>query len=582
MLSFLRAWPRDLVAWVSRWNAVQRTVGLACLIIAALEVWRPCFFLTDDNLSYWLPILTGIGRRTWNGQSIAVEPFLYGGNYNLLREPNALFDWNPLTFVLSPLANTRFYFLMPDCIAIFHLLMGAISFSFLLVSLRRWHDLPLSTNRLVFLSLSFVFSQYALTVGASWVPFLANQSALPLLLLALLHPKRSKGLAFGVVGFLYTLSMGHLSPFLFTLLFFAVFALLWASSTRRIEPVLRFGVALMVACALFSPLLFQAAQGFHSTARDTQMSVVESISLSVHPTTLLASFFGGFIGVLVCARAGVQEITLFPVYASCAGAWSALSTWKARTKAARQLAEPGASDALRGAVALQDAALTMILVTALFIMRPFWLGQALHALPLYRSLRWPFREIFVLLFWAHLWLALRPVQMGRRATWMLGATGVAVFLVSLIGTEIWSFAPMRADRNLVMSGQAQSYWTRIAKRLGPHDQLIAIVDRVVEPTRFDSMPFSLVGAYNYPALFQVHSRSGYSVTGINSAGLDGRKPNHWSGTFSRRDGEALLAKYPHIKALELVSLRPLRIDFREGGRRQHLVLPPVNATFPAR
>lgn len=582
MFSSLLTWRHSLVAWFSRWNAVQRAVGFACLIIVALEVWRPCFFLTDDNLSYWLPILVGIGRRTWSGQSLAVEPFLYGGNYNLLRDPNNLFDWSPLTFALSPLANTRYYFLIPDCITIFHLLASTVSFSFLLVSLRRWYDLPLPTNRLVFLTLSFVFSQYALIVGAAWTPYLANQSALPLLLLALLHPQRSKGLAFGIAGFLYTLSMGHLSPFLFTLLFFAVFALLWARSTRRVEPVLRFGVALMVAGALFSPLLFQAAQGFHSTTRDTQMSVIDSISLSVHPTALLASFFGGFAGVLICARVGLQEITAFPVYASCVGAWSALSTWKARTKAATQLAEPGASDALRSAVALQDAAVAMIFVTALFIMRPFWMGQVLHALPLYRSLRWPFREIFVLLFWAHLWLALRPVQMGQRATRMLNATGVAVFLASLVGTKIWSFGTMRADRNLVMSGQAQRYWARIAKRLGPHDQLISIVDRVVGPKRFDEMPFSLVGAYNYPALFQVHSLSGYSALGIYNITIDGRKPNHWSGTFSRRDGEALLAKHPRIKALELVSLHPLCIDFREGTRREHLVLPPIDTNSPAR
>ena len=573
----------QLFGWVSRLGAVQRTFVGACWLLVALELWRPCFFLTDDNLSGWLPVLVGIGHRVWSGGSLAAEPHLFGGSFNLLHDPNGLFYWNPLTFLLSPLANTRFYFLLADATAIVHILVGATAFSYLLVCVRRWYDLTLSSNRIVFLSLSFIFSQYSLTVGASWVTFLANQAALPLLLLGMLHPRRSTGFALGTVGFLYTLSMGHLSPFLFTLVFFGVFAFLWGRAQRSFEPVLRFGAALLVAGLLFSPLLFQAARGFGATSRSAAMPLSETTHGSIAPATLVASFFGGSFGALLCAAASLQKLSNFEVYASCAGGLSTFSTWRARSKAARQLADARtATPALKTSVALQDIAVAMMLLVALFVMRPLWLAQLLHALPLLRSLRWPFREIFVLLFWVHLWLALRPTHTSPRVSFALNCVGVAAFVMSLATATIWSFAPMRVDRNLVMSGQAQSYWQKLAPRFGPKDQFIAIVDSPLSPDRFDIMPFSLLGAYNYPALFGVQSASGYTVKGMANIQLDGRVPNHWSGTFSRADGNALLAKYPHLKALELVSLEPVRIDFRQGQRREHLSLPPLNSRFPAR
>lgn len=572
-----------LFIWFSRLGAVQRTFVGACLLISALELWRPCFFLTDDNLSYWLPIVVALARRGWSGQSLVIEPHLFGGRLNLLHDPNSLFNWNPFTLLFSPLANSRYFYCIVDAMASVHLLVGASAFAFLLVCLRRWYDLPLSTNRIVFLSLSFTFSQYSLTVGASWVHFLANQAALPLLLLAMLHPQRSKGLALGAAGFLYTLSMGHLSPFLFTLLFFGVFALGWARAQRSFEPVLRFGAAFIIAVALFSPLLYQVAQGFGSSSRSEGLSVSQTMWASVQPLTLLASFFGGNFGALICIIASLQDSTGFQVYASCAGGFSAFSTWGARKKVALSLANSrGATSALKTSLALQDAAVGMMLLVALFVMRPLWLEQILHALPLFRSLRWPFREIFVLLFWVHLWLALRPIQTTPRATFALNCLGVSVWAMSLGTVTVWSFSPMRVDRNLVMSGGARAYWQHLAARFGPQDQFIVIADPKDSRREFKLMPFSLLGAYNYPALFGVRCASGYTVMGLADLELGGRRPNHRSGTFSRADGAALLARYPHLKALELVSLQPLRIDFRDGQKREHLVLPPLDGNWPNR
>src|ERR1700749_1373060 len=86
---------------------------LSTLLFLLLEIKRPCFFLTDDNLCVGLPFFTELGRHLKSGHSPFVSDYLYGGHYNLLRDCS-FFTWHPLNFAVSLLADTPFRFWMLD------------------------------------------------------------------------------------------------------------------------------------------------------------------------------------------------------------------------------------------------------------------------------------------------------------------------------------------------------------------------------------------------------------------------------------------------------------------------------------
>src|ERR1700733_14251561 len=86
----------------------------ACAIIfLLLEWWRPYFFLTDDNLSLGFPVFMEIGRHLKGGQSPFVSDYLFGGHYNLLRDPCFLI-WHPINMAATLLADTRAQFCMME------------------------------------------------------------------------------------------------------------------------------------------------------------------------------------------------------------------------------------------------------------------------------------------------------------------------------------------------------------------------------------------------------------------------------------------------------------------------------------
>src|ERR1700729_183091 len=90
----------------SAWLAVLgKNLGAVVVVLALLEIWRPCYFLTDDNLDSCLPLLTGIGRRMLQGESPFYSDYTFGGNYDLLRDPMT-FAWHPFYFLAALVANS--------------------------------------------------------------------------------------------------------------------------------------------------------------------------------------------------------------------------------------------------------------------------------------------------------------------------------------------------------------------------------------------------------------------------------------------------------------------------------------------
>ena len=65
-----------------------------------LEIWRPLYFLTDDNLGGGFPLLTGIGQHLLHGQSPFRADYIFGGDYNLSRDCTN-FVWHPFFLAAS-------------------------------------------------------------------------------------------------------------------------------------------------------------------------------------------------------------------------------------------------------------------------------------------------------------------------------------------------------------------------------------------------------------------------------------------------------------------------------------------------
>ena len=115
---------------------LQRHLALFALGFLLLEIWRPFYFLTDDNLSAGFPVLTEIGRHLKAGKSPFVGDYLFGGHYNLLRDIGTI-DWHPFYLASSLLADTGARFWIMDLIAFLFLLVATVGFTLLAYRLRR-------------------------------------------------------------------------------------------------------------------------------------------------------------------------------------------------------------------------------------------------------------------------------------------------------------------------------------------------------------------------------------------------------------------------------------------------------------
>ncbi len=149
-----------------------RTLALSAVIFALLEVWRPYFFLTDDNLDGGFPVFTEIGRNLLAGHSPFVSHHLFGGHYNLLRDPT-FFLWHPVYLLASLLVATPLHLAIVDADAFFMLMLATAGFVTLAHFLRREMPLAISDNWISFYALSYTYTMIALTTARVGPPFCA-------------------------------------------------------------------------------------------------------------------------------------------------------------------------------------------------------------------------------------------------------------------------------------------------------------------------------------------------------------------------------------------------------------------------
>jgi len=527
------------------------TLGLCAFIFSALELWRPCFFFTDDNLAYWFPLYTEMGRRMKAGQSPFVSDYLFGGGYNYLRDLNVL-RWHPFMIGPSFLADSSMQFWMIDISAFFFLMLATAGFVLLACRLRDELSLKIPGIYIVFYTLSFVFSSYALRVGSSWIDFLGIESSLPWLALGILERRLLRSLLLITVVTLHEL-LSSFAPMVVTsalcLTLLAVAVGFWR---RSFQPIFSWLAGTTLAVMILSPLLLLVMDGFAHTVRLLGLPLRELYIFSVRPDVFAFSFFLGNWSDLVTYWLGDVHLKTqtFPFVGSILACAAAGCTIPALVIGPWRF--------------LDKACIAIILIIALFVMRPHGLAVAMHHLPFFRSMRWPFRESLQLLFFIHVLLVLRFPARLPRAQAAISLISLALFLLPLPFIRVPTLNHLAFDRRLLFSGQAQEYWASVKPLLKPSDEIVVAMDWSYWNTNAADIPYTLLGAANFPEYFRVRSASAYAPTApVDQLPLK-TIPSFWFGAFSEDQMAAVLAEKPDLKVLRILSTHPLKITLSEG------------------
>ena len=536
------------------------TVGACLFIFVLLELWRPCYFLTDDNLSGGFPVFTEMGRAMKAGHSPFVSHYLFGGNYNFWRDLDAV-QWHPFILLPALLADTPARFWIIDIAALLFLLLTTTGFTVLAYSLREELSLKIPDAYLVFYTLSFVFSSYVLSIGASWLNFLGNQSALPWLALGILDRRVLRGTLLILVFTVHELLVAYPASTIASglcLTFFALGVNRWRGS---MQPLFCWGAGNLLALLLLSPLLLAVLDGFMHSVRIGGFTLDKMSELSIPAPTFAFSFLVGNWSEPLAIWAGDRALqTLsFPYTSSllaCAAAWCLLpalfgrSPWRP----------------------LEKICLTLAGTLVVFIIRPEWLSWIMHNILFFRSMRWPFREGMQFLFFIHLFLLLRFPDRIPRWQPAVAFFSLAVFLLPLPFIRVPTLNPLVLDRQLLFSGDAERFWARVKSQLKPGDEIATVIDSSYWNAHYEDIPYTLLGTANFPAFFKVRSVSGYSPTAPMDQLPLKTIPIFWFGAFRQDQLGKILRERPDLILFRVESTHPLKITMSAGAG------PPLDLT----
>ena len=553
-------------AWFGQ-HPLAVTILLAFVGALGLQLWRPCFFLTGDTLSAWLPVAVEAYRRVWEGHSPFYDPYLFGG-IDLRQDLGSFILINPWALLVSPLAKTPYYFLIPDVVGTCSLVTIAGAFGWSALRLRRQFDLPIRPAMIVALSLSYAFTPFNFLIGASWIGFISAAAAYPVILAGACERDWRKALPIQTAAVAYALIGGHLHPFMMMGLFMTPVIAGICLTQRRWQPLAVWAAAGAIPLLLSLPLLWPAMAGFQHTDRASGGLPAEAASLfNVSAPHLAASFFLGSASNVFLP--GIHIDHADPLY-NLAIAFALVN-----------LPLVALLGVKRRWTALELCLALPLAASVVCIVRPGWLAWVFAHLPLLHSLRWPYREIAVLHFFTHalFLLAFRPPtgEGARRFFLASGAVGTTIYLLVFLclAPTLWLFKP---DRQLIMSGEADRYWNSLkAAGFGAEDSRYAIeAPWYALLPQLERVPCSLLGTFNYAALFRIHNVSGFSVTPPPSAAWlqrdCGAVPYFWGGIFSPNGLDHILKAHPEIERIELNSAVPAATWTVTVGAASHAFL----------
>jgi hypothetical protein len=392
---------------------LRRNLLVSALVFLVLELWRPCFFLTDDNLDGGYPFFMELGRHLLHGQSPFYSEHLFGGHYDLLSDAG-YFIWHPLYLLVSLLAGTPLHALIIDVDACVLFMLATAGFVCLADHLRREEGVRITDGWIMFFTLSFVYSLIALATAASWMTFACNQSALPWLALGILQRTWWRGLGLITLFAVHQLLGGHFEPTISTSLFFSFFALGVSLVRRSPRPLLCWLGGNFIAGLLLLPLLLPALHGFSASQRAGGVPLDDMQAYNIALTDFPTSLFAGMALWMLYPGVTPAHGTYILAFGSSAAIWCLVPAMAGR-------------DWRR----LDLLVLVMVLGVAFLVWRPTWVTLIMSHLPLLRSMRWPFRELLQLQFFIHFFLLLRRPGYAPLTRWRIALGGTAVYVLPL-------------------------------------------------------------------------------------------------------------------------------------------------------
>jgi len=534
----------------------------SALIFALLEVWRPCFFLTDDNLDGGLPVLTEMGRHLLHGQSPFFSAYLFGGDYNLLRDAT-FFLWHPVYLLASLLGGTPYYYLIIDVCAFAFMMLATAGFTNLAWYLRREVPLRISDGWIMFYALSFTYSVFALAIGASWLNFLANQSALPWLALGILQKRWRAGIGLVALFSLHQILGGHPLPMISNTLFLSLFAIGVSVWRRSILPVSCWAAGSAIAVIVALPLLAPMLGGFFSTDRAGGVPLEDMQTDSIPGALFPSSYFAGMALWLVAPPEHVH-ITYTLAFTTCAAAWCLIPVLLSRAK-------------WNG---LEIVTLALIAFMVLMVCRPLWIAEIMIRLPVLRSMRWPFRELLQFLFFLHLFLLVRPPGLPERFRLLTACFSTLLMVVPMV---LYLIPPtlnaMPITRHELFSGAFDRYWDQVRPLLKPTDRVAVLTTYDIYVDDHYERPNGLLATYNLSILAGVINAAGYSHTMPRDQTYTKTIPYFPNGAYEVRQKAALLSEKPDLKFITLESLHPIKITLSSADGPTIDLTPYVPADF---
>ena len=528
---------------------LRNNLLVSALIFAVLEFWRPYFFLTDDNLTNDLPFFTEMGNHLLHGQSPFYSEHLFGGHYNYLRD-SMFFMWHPLYLLVSLLAGTPFHLMIVDVDAFFLFMITTAGFVTLAWYLRRSVPLQISDGWIMFCAMSFTYSMIMLVTGASWLIFVANESALPWLALGILQPTWRRSLLIVSFAALHQVLGGHLSPTVSSSIFLTLFAAGVSIQRKSIMPIGSWLIGYAVALVITSPLLIPMLMGFTETLRSHGTTLDDMQSYNIPASQFPTALFLGMAAWLVNFHHPEHIYTTYTIaLAACAASWCLLPAVLSRAKW----------------TGLEITSFALMLFCVLLVCRPIWVSEVMLQLPLFKSMRWPFRELVQLQFFLHLFLILRPVGYLKRMRNCAAIFGAMLLVIPLFLYPLPpTFNAMNWDRELLLKGGFEKYWSQVRPLLKPDDRIAVLIPlNLYLEDRFEE-PYSLLGTYNYANMAGIVNIGGYSQTAPLTQ-VDIKIYAYYPfGAYQPEQKAWLLSQRPGLKFITLESLHPLKITLDMG------------------
>lgn len=537
------------------------TLLLALLLALALQLWRPYFHLTDDNLTATYPISREIVHRVAAGQPAGIVESIFGGAYPWTHDASAITNLcGPYQLLCSWLLLTPAEFIYIDAVSTLILMTIAGAFAWSALALRQRLELKISDGWIVFLSLSYAFSPFNLMVGPAWLGFLNAQAAAPVILVAMLSSQWRRSIPLVAGSLLFSIFGGHLHSACFLGLFMGLLALGLAWTEKSFRPPLILAGGAITAFLVALPLLIPALQGFGHSSRSAAWSLEYSMFMNIPASTLIPSFFSGPLGSFVWSltHPGDSGPGFHPIVAFSLASLLLVAVLCVKRRWTR----------------LDFVSVGGILVAMVFIVRPLWLAIPFHHLPVFSSLRWPFREVSLLLFFSHIFLLLNLPLLTPKVSKAAVLVGV-LFCSATLLEQPPSINPMWLDRALILEGIPQDFWARYIRERGAAPIIVSSIGNAEIYKQDKAIPYALLGGFNYACLLGVTNVSGYSPTAAPQTRFsDSAKPWHHGGLFSWPDAERLRAAHPEVVHVSIRQIKPTVFTIQEGTSVRAFALDP--------